>query len=543
MGSFLYWRRKFGRVLIITMVATTWILGAVPAANAFEIKTGNPDLFLSWGNSFRYNLGMRMESRDKKIGNLASADEGDFKFDREDLVTNRLDILSELDFSYQRRLGFRVSGAGWYDAAYTDKVKTNPAFADRGSYSSGKYSSYTKHYHIGPYAELLDANVWGNFEIGEMPANLTVGRQTVLWGEAIALSTNSISYAQAPIDVIKALSTPGVDAKEVAMPITQISAKIQVSPSLALAAQYYLEWRESRLPEGGTYFAGTDFILRGPDRFSVAPGVFLDRQSLKEGDDTGSFGISARWSPPWLDGTVGVYYRKFDEVSPWVSINPAAGTYRAVYAKDTELYGVSLSKTLFGMSTGLEVSYRKNAALNSSIADGSLEGARGETLHVLANAIGMYGPTPLWSLSSVVAELAYSKHLDVDENDHLFNECENRPPGTRDADFGCVTDDNYVAFLRFAPSWVAFKPGWDLAMPMSVSYGLKGNGATLGGGNEGAGSMSVGVTATYNTNHTLGLAYNDYFATYKDRGGSIIATNGSQIQDRGWMSLTYKTNF
>lgn len=536
-------KSKCRRVPIVTAVVASLAFGSVATSNAFEIDTGNPDLFLTWGNSIRYNIGMRLLDRDSKIANTASSDEGDYKFGQGDLVTNRVDLMSELDFAYKKQVGFRVSGAGWGDVAYNDKVKTNPTLANRGSYSSGRYNDHTKRYFMGPSGELLDANVWGTFDIGGMPVNIAVGRQTVLWGEAVVQSTQSISYAQAPIDAIKALSTPGVDAKEVSMPINQLSAKIQVTPELALAGQYYMEWRESRLPEGGTYLAGTDFILEGPDRFSLAPGTFLQRQHAVTPGDYGNFGLSARWSPAWLEGTIGAYYRVFDEISPWVSLDIANKTYRAVYAKNAQLFGISFSKQLLGLSFGSEFSYRKNAALNSSIANGSLDGAHGETVHVLANAIGSYGQTPFWSTSSVIAEFAYSKYLSVTSNENLFNACYKKAPGSNTAEFGCVTDDNVVGFLKFTPSWVAVVPGWDLEMPMSVSYGIMGNGATMGGGSEGAGSYGFGFNAIYNTLHTFGLAYNGYLATYKDNGTSITASNGSQLQDRDWLSFTYKYAF
>ncbi|MNP86514.1 hypothetical protein D3C76_1868010 [compost metagenome] len=66
----------------------------------------------------------------------------------------------------------------------------------------------------------------------------------------------------------------------------------------------------------------------------------------------------------------------------------------------------------------------------------------------------------------------------------------------------------------------------------------------LGGGNEKAGSYTVGTTFTYNQQHDFSVAYNDYLATYeKDANGLIAVSNGSQIQDRGWLSFTYKGSF
>ena len=66
----------------------------------------------------------------------------------------------------------------------------------------------------------------------------------------------------------------------------------------------------------------------------------------------------------------------------------------------------------------------------------------------------------------------------------------------------------------------------------------------LGGGNEGAGSYGVGLTATYNLRHDVSLAYNGYLATNQTTpAGTIRVSNGSQIQDRGWLAASYKVSF
>ena len=133
-------------------------------ALAFEFDTGNPDLSIRWDNTFRYNLGMRVEGRDNKIGNSAISDEGTYSFDRGDIVTNRIDLLSELDVVYKKRLRrSRVSAAGWYDAAYgaDSRSNPNPPLVNIPSYVGNRSTAdYTKRYYRGPSGELLDAFVF-----------------------------------------------------------------------------------------------------------------------------------------------------------------------------------------------------------------------------------------------------------------------------------------------------------------------------------------------------------------------------------------------
>lgn len=527
------------------MLAIAGLLGLVDGAQAFVIDTGNPDVQMTWGNTLRYNLGIRAKQRDSVIANSPNNDEGTYSYKRGEVVTNRLDLLSEFEASYKKQLGFRLTGAAWADAAFHDDVRTNPAFAARGSYVDNRFSDYTKRYSGGPSGEFLDAFVFGNFKLDAMSGNVKAGRHVNLWGEALVLSAHSVSYAQAPSDGLKALTTPGVDAKETALPVGQISGTLQATPRLALSGQYFYEWRPTRIAEGGTYLGGTDFILEGPDRLSLTPALFLSNRGVTKPKEDGEWGVSARWQPEWLDeGTIGFYYRKFSERSPTISLNLANRTYRAVYPENAKLYGISLSKAFGGISTGVEIVRRQNTAFNSSITDGASEGARGNTWHGLVNVVQAYGQTSLWSSAILTAELAYSRWDDVTSGERYFLACYRRPAGDRDVSTGCVTKDSVQGFLRFSPTWNAVWPGWDISANASYLAGLKGNSAVLGGGNFRTGSYTLGLTFTYNNQHDFSVAYNGYLATHEQNAaGAIRVSNGSQIQDRGWVAFTYKGSF
>jgi hypothetical protein len=67
----------------------------------------------------------------------------------------------------------------------------------------------------------------------------------------------------------------------------------------------------------------------------------------------------------------------------------------------------------------------------------------------------------------------------------------------------------------------------------------------LGGGTYRGGSYTIGTTFTYNQQHDFTIAYSDYLATKRtDPLTQLIAvSNGSQLQDRGWISFTYKGSF
>ena len=84
-------------------------------------------------------------------------------------MANRLDLLSEFDFIWQRKFGFRVSGAGWYDEAYSN---LHNGEATENTLSNGLptlgLSSFTNRYAKGVSGE-LDGFVFGNFDLGDVP--------------------------------------------------------------------------------------------------------------------------------------------------------------------------------------------------------------------------------------------------------------------------------------------------------------------------------------------------------------------------------------
>src|SRR5690606_28225729 len=92
--------------------------------------------------------------------------------------------------------------------------------------------------------------------------------------------------------------------------------------------------------------------------------------------------LSARLDVDAIDSTLGAYYRQFNDTNPETGIqltsfapvsapyNAILGaalpsTFRFVYPAATKLWGLSLSKSVGPVSVGSEVSWRKNAHLNS----------------------------------------------------------------------------------------------------------------------------------------------------------------------------------
>jgi len=540
--------------------AATLALGA-GEASAFDIDAGNPDFAIRFDNTVRANYGIRVESRDSKIGNYVLADEGDYSFDNGQAIAKRIDLLSEFDVVYKKRYGMRVSGAAWYDGAYGDTSKSNPnpPLVGIPSYVGNQYSGTVKRlYHQG--GELLDAFVFGGVDLGDVPVQAKLGRHTIYWGESLLLGghMHSVSYAQAPLDLQKGFATPGTEVKELFRPLNQLSMQAQVTDTLSVAGQYLLEWESARYPEGGTYYGPVDFVFNGPDRQFLSGALgFASRGPAAEPRQHGEFGLTARWTPQWLDGTAGLYYRNFADKLPQVlltQVGPAsASQYNMIYADHIQLFGVSIAKNIGGVSTSAEISYRKNTPLNAQVlgiavglpGQGDTKGPRGDTWHGLANAIGTISKTPMFDAATWAAEVAWSHLSTVTSGANLFNGVGYAPCVGKDKWDGCATQ-NYVGIgASFNPTWFQVLPGVDLSAPLTYAIGVSGNAATTFGGNQGLGNYSVGIGADVLQKYRFDLKYIDFLGNYRDNGTVVTSQNGltTFLRDRGAVSLTFKTTF
>lgn len=550
-GTIKRYQRPALSKLAAAVTGALTVFGAMGSAHAFEIDSSNPDLSMRWDNTVRYNLSRRMEAIDPLIGNNATTDESDLKFSKGSIVNNRVDLLSEFDLVYKGTMGARVTGAAWYDHGYSNNtVPTAPGLAGRGSYNNNTYSSFTERFYNGPSGEILDAFVFGNFDVGGTPVRLKAGKHSLFWGDVIFNANHSVAYSQMPSDTRKQLSSPGIEAKETVLPVNQLSGQVQVLDNLSFNAHYFLDWKPNRLPEGGTYYGASDFLFYGPDRFSLAPGFAIRRADAIEPDKKrGNFGVNMRWSPAWLDGTLGVYYRKFDERQPWrapqVNAVPG-GFYRIAYARGTELFGVGLNKNLGPVAFAAEVSRRHNTAfLNAAINPATGEGTRGDSTHVIVNGTLLGNLAP--SVSYVaVGEIAYSRWNKVTRNPNLFFADGFAGCTGANAGFACATKDYAGVSLLFVPKILQAIPGGDLSIPMFYQVGVKGNAATLSGGTKGAAALSVGLQLDYLAQYKFNLTYSDFRTKYRNAGSAAspnLIGNGPLYNDRGLLTFTFATTF
>lgn len=570
-----------------TALAAALAGSLLASEGALAAKIGSSsDWDINWDNTVTYNLGVRATGIDSKIGNNPNYDDGDYKFGSSgDVVTNRLSLLSEFTVSYQSLVGFKVSGSTWKDFAYNSDDKTNPGvFAPGGgglppvtykelrAYPGGSYSSYTKRFYEQG-GQLLDAFVFYNPQVGNMPMYFKVGQFTEYWGNSLFFPYQGISVSQGAVDLIRALATPGTQTKELLLPRQQVSVTAQITPEVSLSGQYAYAWSPNREPTGGTYLGPYDFYAEGPSNLfaAVLPGQLLGLKggyvpvNVPQGPSTtppdthANFGVKVGWTPTFMAGAMGFYFRQFDETQPWLLADfnrrGLPTDYHLSYNEHAKLYGYSLDMTFGSVSTGFEASYRRNTALSSSQNTKVLsepEGAKGNVFNLIANAIVPLSRSALWDTGTLTAEMSYTQLLSVTQNSPLFNGVDYAGCPTHDKWNGCSTKQYVGLAVAFQPQWLQVFPGVDLSTPISDTFGVYGNNPINGttSAQQGTNNFSVGVQANFRQRATLTLAYNAYFGRpnvestspsglkYYSSGNGLYS-----LDDRRWLSLTFQTSF
>lgn len=494
------------------------------AAHAFEIRTDNPDLKLRWDNTFKYSNAFRVKSQSERLLQDVNLDDGDRNFDK-GLISNRIDLLSEVDVGW-KSLGFRASGAAWYDTVYNRRNDhDSPASANSTSVGYNRFTDATRELH-GRKAEVLDFFAFGKTDLGSMPLTVRLGRHTLIYGESLFFGSNGIAAAQGPVDLVKLLTVPSSQFKEILRPVEQISSVLQINSQMTLGAYYQFKFRESIIPAAGSYLSAFDFVGDGAERFIVGapitPGggaAAFWRGADIEARNSGQGGLQFRWAPAGSEWEFGVYAARYHDKGAALYLTPSAapdvvsgrvGAIQQVYHEGIKTYGASATTSIGQLNLAFEGSIRRNASLVSDpqvvlpgvLADNDAHPlyAVGNTAHAQVSGIYVLSETALWDAGAFLGEVAWNRRLSIDKNPGALD-----PNTTRDA-----------AALRFIfePSYFQVVDGIDLSLPIGVGYNFYGRSSSIfnfNGGSSKGGDFSIGVKATYRTVWQAGLTYTGYY--------------------------------
>ncbi len=276
-------------------------------------------------------------------GYTQTGDDGRLNFKRGETFSKIFKGVHDLELRY-RDSGAFVRGKYWYDFELKDESRLHKEISDSGRKEAAQSSG----------AEILDAFLYHNYSISDLPGTVRVGRQVVSWGEStfIGNSINSIN----PLDAA-AFRRPGAEIKEGLIPVNMLYVSQSLTDRLSMETFYQLEWDQTIVDNCGTFFSSADVaangcndnyhilnselvgLLGGVDALNdamaaLAPvgtadvglnytqeGMLVRRGKNNTARDDGQWGMALRWQG---DNTeYGGYFMNYHSRTPFLSMQNA----------------------------------------------------------------------------------------------------------------------------------------------------------------------------------------------------------------------------
>lgn len=350
------------------------------AAPALAVEFGNPTTGISgsWDTTISYGSVWRTQGQNSGVictsnggrSRSCNYDDGILNYDTGQ-VSNVFKVLSEIQADY-KNFGAFVRASYFYDTE-ADETK-------RTSLTSDAKDQVEQNF------DLLDAFVYGRFDIGDMPAEIRVGKQVVSWGEGTFFPSGmgSLNY----FDVTK-LRGAAVNLKEGLQPQEQVYFSISPTENTTFEAFYQWDWDDTEPDPVGSWFSTNDFAVDGiprQDPLMLGFGAWSDQGTdwrplggffdpsfqhipyISRGentpDDDGQYGVAFRYfMPNLLGGTeIGLYYANYHSRLPVLS--GVTGTQ--------EGYGNALGALAAAQATALGLA--SGLSFDAAVAQGTVAG-------------------------------------------------------------------------------------------------------------------------------------------------------------------------
>ncbi len=571
------------------LLATAVALGGSTQAVAMEFNLGEVegkfDSSLSVGASWSAR-GADPDMIGARNGGQASSqtnDDGRLNFKKGETFSKIFKGIHDLELKYGDT-GVFVRGKYWYDFELKDEHRLLYDIDDHNRKEAAQASG----------AQILDAFLYHNYNIAELPGSVRLGKQVVSWGESTFLlnGINSIN----PVDVA-AFRRPGAEIKEGLIPVNMLYVSQGLTDSLSAEAFYQLEWDQTVLDNCGTFFTGTDVLADGCDQRLAFSGSdrnpdpaagyrYVGRIGDRDARDGGQYGVALRWFAEQLNSTeFGLYALNYHSRTPIFSTvigaapfaadpvtGEASAKYFAEYPEDIRLYGLSFSTTAGSTAISGEISHRPNMPLQLNSTDLTLGAVvplgflgnpvftSGHAATTAGDEIHGYVRKPFTQAQvtavqfidqvmgadrlTLVGEVGYSHIGDISQNELRFG---------RDAVFGsgevpggfCTAlnadnpdecnDKGFFTSTSWGYSARAILDYPDVAAGINLRPNLSWSHDVDGYGptfTEGNKAISLGLDAEYLNTYTASLSYTDFF-------GGEYNTN----VDRDFVALSVGVNF
>jgi len=346
----------------------------------------------SWDNTISYGMSVRGEDPDPKLigvgnggtGQAILTDDGNLNWGSGDIFSNIVKGTSEIGID-NGQFGAFARIKYWYDFELENSSQPHGhgpnMYRPNSELNDDDFASYAQFSGL----ELLDLFVYGEFELGNSPLDLRLGRQVVNWGEATFIQGVNVLN---PIDV-SAFRRPGAEIKEGLLPVALLYGNLGLPAGFSLEGFYQFKWEETVIDGCGTYFSDADFAAKGCNTL-LAPDVGIPDVALQnfiktvkdpytdKASDSGQFGLALRNYVEAIDTEFGLYYQRLHNRTPVINSvfdtsgialgsilqrNPVPSLYQIAYPEDVDIWGLSFATNIGVVALSGEVSLKQDMPL------------------------------------------------------------------------------------------------------------------------------------------------------------------------------------
>ena len=449
------------------------------------VSAGLAPLAVTAPNPFPQNNAAAVLNARQNLGYIAGArtDTSSLNYDKGDRYQTLFKLINDIEIK-KGDSGALIRWKAWYDQALNNETvpygHQNNGYA--GALGSGPNTAPNSPALGSPTARvpggaklsdqdwdplnrfdgtyLLDAYVYTGFDVGNMPAQVRVGRQAVNWGESVFYQgVNQL----APLDTT-ALRRAGTEIKEALLPVWSLSGNMGLGNGMSVDAYYQLKWERSAIDYCGTYWAPAEGrIGTGLTKCDMVTAVTGSNAAYYNGTtalsnplagpfkvttyahgsdivplpkDSGQWALAFHFPISAIDTEIGIFAENIHARIPVVSARNATaagiaqGTAAATnlytglggpagvsstigfalanagstftggweYPEDIKIYGISAAFNAWDISFGIEASYQKDVPVQINGND-LLFGLFGFAVgNALLNVTGAAATTPNPSL-------------------------------------------------------------------------------------------------------------------------------------------------
>lgn len=192
-----------------------------------------------------------------------NSDNSNLNYDEGEMFSLLFKGVHELEVSYDN-VGLFVRGMYFYDAKMEegDRAWSNPLSSQIAGFDrpNDPCADDRARENLCKDFRFLDAFVYADFDLGDIPVTVRLGDQVISWGESTFIQ-HGINTSN-PVDVARARA-PGAELKEVFIPVGTLFASIGLTESIGVEMYYQYQYERSILPPSGSYFGTNDFAGDG----------------------------------------------------------------------------------------------------------------------------------------------------------------------------------------------------------------------------------------------------------------------------------------